>query len=134
MQWWSTLMKWLYALGVVVASFSITMWAMNFFSPLCPQGDVTVLTKPFEKAGAVSWFATAPSLAEISDTSSAPARSNAVVCEDDLVMGPAHSVHADIAAKGSGRFSHWNTGFVFSASDNSDPNKNGRNYSAVRPR
>lgn len=124
-------MKWLYALGVVVASFFVTLWAMNYVSPLCPQGEVTALTRPFEKSGAVSWFAKAPSLAEFSDPS---ARSNAVVCEDDLVMGPAHSAHADIAAKGGGRFSHWNTGFVFSATDNSDPNKNGRTYTAVRPR
>ncbi|MFH1342278.1 MAG: hypothetical protein ABIL01_13920 [Pseudomonadota bacterium] len=127
-------MKWLYALGVVAASFFITLWAMNYVSPLCPQGDVVALTRPFDKAGAVSWFAKAPSLAEISDTSAAPSRSPAVVCEDNLVLGPAHTPHADIAAKGSGRFSHWHTGFVFSASDNSDPNKNGRSYSAVRPR
>lgn len=131
MRLWSKSMKWLYALGVVAASFFITLWAMNYVSPLCPQGEVTVLTRPFEKAGTVSWFAKAPSLAEFSDSS---ARSNAVVCEEDLAMGPAHSAHADIAAKGGGRFSHWNTGFVFSASDNSDPNKNGRSYSAVRPR
>ncbi len=127
-------MKWLYALGVVVVSFFITLWAMNYVAPLCPKGDVVALAKPFEKVGAVSWFANAPSLADIADSPTAGPRSSAVVCEDDLVMGPAHSAHADIAAKGGGRFSHWLTGFVFSASDNSDPNKNGRSYSAVRPR
>ncbi|MDB5578710.1 MAG: uncharacterized protein JWR80_3886 [Bradyrhizobium sp.] len=129
----ASLLKWLYALGVVAASFFITLWTMNYFSPLCPQGDAVTLSPPFEKAGAVSWFVQAPSLAEFAD-SVAGARSNAVVCEDNVALGPAHSPHPDIATKGVGRFSHWNTGFVISASDNTDPNKNGRSYVAVRPR
>ena len=34
---------------------------------------------------------------------------------------------------GRGRFSHWVTYVLFSASDNSDPNTNGREYVAVLP-
>jgi hypothetical protein len=134
MQRWSSALKWLIALGVVVVSFLITLWTMNYFSPLCPQGDIITLNKPFEKSGTLSYFATAPSLVEISDSPATPSRSNAVVCEDNRALGPAHSPHADIAAKGGGRFSHWLTGFVFSATDNSNPNTNGRSYWAVRPR
>jgi hypothetical protein len=56
--------------------------------------------------------------------------------EDDKPLGP--SVHDNlwsIARTGEGRFSHWNhTGMVFSATDNSDPRKNGRQYWAVLPR
>jgi hypothetical protein len=55
--------------------------------------------------------------------------------EDDKPLGP--SVHRElqsIAGTGEGRFSHWNhTGMVFSATDNSDPRKNGRKYWAVLP-
>jgi hypothetical protein len=55
--------------------------------------------------------------------------------EDDKPLGP--SVHDNlwpIASTGEGRFSHWNhTGMVFSATDNSDPRKNGRKYWAVLP-
>jgi hypothetical protein len=131
---WSRSLKWLAALGIVAASFAVTLWTMNYLSPLCPQGDVTVLTKPFQKAGASSYFSPAPSLTEISDTPNTPWRSTMVVCEDNRSLGPAHSVHVDIAAKGSGRFSHWGSGFIFSATDNSDPNTNVRSYSAVRPR
>jgi hypothetical protein len=65
MQWWSPLMKWLYAFGVVVASFFITLWAMNYVAPLCPQGQVVALTGPFEQAGAVSWWVKVPSLAPV---------------------------------------------------------------------
>ena len=38
----------------------------------------------------------------------------------------AYAFHADIAEKGSGRWSHWRGGVYFSASDNSDPRSNGR--------
>jgi hypothetical protein len=55
--------------------------------------------------------------------------------EGDKLLGP--SVHGNlgaIASTGEGRFSHWNrTGMVFSATDNSDPRKNGRKYWAVLP-
>jgi hypothetical protein len=134
MQGWSRPLNWLYALGVVAASFLVSLWTMNYFSPLCPQGDMIALKRPFQKSGALSYFAEAPSMVGFSDTSAAPSRSNAVVCEENRALGPAHSVHADIAAKGGGRFSHWITGFVFSTTDNSDANTNGRSYWAVRPR
>ena len=48
--------------------------------------------------------------------------------ENGKELGPAHAAHVDIRAKGGGRFSHWNTTLYFSASDNSDPRTNGRNY------
>jgi pectate lyase len=44
------------------------------------------------------------------------------------MLGLAHSLHADIIAHGKGRFSHWGTSVYFSASDNTDPNQNGRTY------
>jgi hypothetical protein len=50
--------------------------------------------------------------------------------EDGKPLGPAHALHHSIARDGGGRYSHWagNT-LLFSASDNSDPNANGRSYS-----
>jgi pectate lyase len=47
-------------------------------------------------------------------------------------MGPAHSFHQEIRESGRGRFSHWGTDLLFSTSDNSDPNTNGRSYQAIR--
>lgn len=55
-------------------------------------------------------------------------RSNARLFEDGTPLGPAHAAHADIAASGAGRFSHWMRTIMFSASDNSDPITNNRNY------
>jgi hypothetical protein len=126
-------MKWLYALGIVVASFFISLSAMNYLSPPCPQGRTVALAKPFQKRDGASYFAAEPVLVGISDSSETPSRSNALVCENNRPLGPAHVAHAEIASKGGGRFSHWGPGFVFSASDSSDPNVNGRSYWAVQP-
>jgi hypothetical protein len=48
--------------------------------------------------------------------------------ENDRELGPAHAPHAKIRTKGSGQFSHWKTHLYFSASDNTDPRTNGRQY------
>lgn len=128
-------MKWLLGAGVVATSFFFSLWTMNYFDPLCPKGEITLLNRPFQKFGGTAYIALAPLFDNLSDSSNAPFRSNALVCEDDRPLGPGHSPHTDIGAKGKGRFSHWkDIGFVFSTSDNSDPNANGRTYWAVRPR
>lgn len=57
-----------------------------------------------------------------------------MIYEDGKRLGPAHSNFADISRLGHGRFSYWTgQGFVFSTSDGSDPNSNGRRYRAVVP-
>jgi hypothetical protein len=43
-------------------------------------------------------------------------------------LGPPHSLHQEIMAKGGGRFSHCDNLHIFSASDNSDPRMSGRSY------
>ena len=52
-----------------------------------------------------------------------------ILFEDGKPLGPGKSVHQEIRDKGQGRFSHWTReGLYMSASDNSDPRKNGRVY------
>ena len=48
--------------------------------------------------------------------------------EDGKELGPAHVPHVDIRTTGRGRFSHYGTSLYLSASDNSDPRRNGRTY------
>jgi hypothetical protein len=61
-----------------------------------------------------------------------PARWRVELFEDDKPLGPAGSLHADIRERGRGAWSHWDFGgttrVMFSTSDNSDPNTNGRRY------
>ncbi len=66
-----------------------------------------------------------------SDTGAAPTASRLLLFEEGKALGPAHVVHADIRQSGGGRYSHWNDGIYFSASDGGDPRTNGRTYSYV---
>ncbi len=62
------------------------------------------------------------------DSNSDPADSKARLYEGRTDLGPPHSQHEDIATLGRGRYSHWQDKLYFSASDNSDPQTNGRSY------
>ena len=118
--------------AIVIVSFLGTTFLLDYFAPRCPSVAIYPLKPPYPKIGAgVDYTAAAPSLEAVSDSSPTPVRSTYLMCENGYRLGPGHSPHVDIAAKGRGRFSHWGTVFVFSASDNSDPNTNGRAYWAV---
>jgi hypothetical protein len=122
-------------LFIVAGSFAATLWVANYFWPLCPQGSIVAMSPPFAKFGipGVAYVAAADSLDEIANSAENPKRSPMLVCENNRLLGPAHSVGAEIAEKGGGRFNHWRgIGFVFSASDGTDPNANGRKYWSVR--
>jgi hypothetical protein len=55
-------------------------------------------------------------------------RSPLVIYEDGVPLGPAHSPQSSICFEGGGRFTHWYDDLLFSTSDNTDPNTNGRSY------
>lgn len=48
--------------------------------------------------------------------------------EQGVERGIPHTTHDVIRSRGAGGFSHWGDRLYFSASDNSDPNANGRTY------
>jgi EpsG family len=91
------------------------------------------LPKPYLHFEGFAFKAHLPSLTEIADTDRSLFRSPAVLCENDHPIGPAHGSWADIVESGLGRFSHYEDSVVFSSSDNSDPNFNGRLYTVVVP-
>ncbi|MGM4872115.1 hypothetical protein AB7645_12910 [Bradyrhizobium sp. 956_D2_N1_5] len=75
------------------------------------------------------------SLDQLADSADEAARSPIVIYENEKPLGPAHSSHEDINKIGGGRFSHWRgIGIIFSASDATNPNTNGRRYTIVRPK
>jgi hypothetical protein len=81
-----------------------------------------------------AFIAAAPALDSLADSSAEQTRSPFLLYENDTPLGPAHSLHVDIIKEGRGRFSHWKgIGFVFSASDNANPNTVARGYWVVRP-
>jgi|GEM_PF-1785751 len=124
-----------------------TYWAVKPPQPpdsgIAPDvpGEKHRLQRPF-KPLADSAFAVAARDKWFSDVADVAGpylpNSPVVIYEDGKPLGPAHSTpHSDIGAFGHGRFSHWGSGsasiLVFSSSDNTDPQTNGRSYWAVKP-
>lgn len=104
-------------------------------------GEKHLLQRPFARLGRSNfaviakdpWFSSVADVPGQFDSSSP-----IMVYEDGKPIGPAHSTpHDTIGTLGHGRFSHWKAGdtsmLVFSSSDNSDPETNGRDYWVVKP-
>jgi hypothetical protein len=128
--------KWTAALGAAALYFFIALYLQYTYVPP-PPGDFATLKRPFQSysTGPTDFavVASVPELEQLSDTTDRPTNSPFTIYEDGKPLGPAHSVHADIAKLGHGRFSHWtNTGFIFSSSDGSNPQINGHTYRFVR--
>jgi hypothetical protein len=127
-------------LMIVAISFVTALAVMDYMDrglPPCPTGSTTPMNGAFSRFGAsgFAYLAPAPAFDEFADSGDNSTRSKMLVCEDGYLLGPAHSSAADITKNGRGRFTHWKTlGFVFSTSDNTDPNNNGRHYSVVGPK
>jgi hypothetical protein len=101
-----------------------------------PKGRIVLeLVQPFERSGLAAVAHKWVPFTQLDDGDSEDnlERSPLLLFEDKKPLGPPHSPLSDIGALGHGRFSHWHQGFVFSASDDSDPNSNGRRYWAVVP-
>lgn len=67
-------------------------------------------------------------LSKSGDSNEQPTVSTLRLFENGVELKPPHSVHQDIRDYGKGRFSHWGTELIFSASDNTNPAANGRKY------
>jgi 16S rRNA G966 N2-methylase RsmD len=87
------------------------------------------LTGPFAGKRGISYAIALPHLEFESDSIDAPRRSRLMLYENGTMLGLAHSIHDHIARYGKGRFCHWGRDLLFSTSDGSDPNTNGRVYS-----
>jgi hypothetical protein len=81
-----------------------------------------------------AWILELPeAFAAAASDSSDPGRSEAVLTEDGLPLGPANASHAAIRADGGGAYSHWGSSLYLSSSDGSDPSTNGRLYELTLP-
>lgn len=124
---------WVGAIALVVLPYQWAALAVHSAHPSCPYGERIRMPMPFAKNGGHSYVIYLPELERISDNvGETPNGSPLVVCENNRLLGPAHALHRDITVRGRGRFSHWGSDLVFSTSDNSDPNANGRSYLLIR--
>jgi predicted O-methyltransferase YrrM len=94
-----------------------------------PGDDVTVTIRAehIDAEDGHCWMTVLPELAS-GDTAVNPRASPARLFENGTPLGPAHTSHAEIRARGGGRFSHWGDVLYFSTSDNADPRTGGREY------
>lgn len=94
-----------------------------------------VLKGPFLKQArdGYAYVAALKQYSALGDDNEKTTHSPALLCENGRMIGKPHSLHEDIRRAGRGLFSHWADAFVFSASDNSDPNTNGREYRVILP-
>ena len=90
--------------------------------------DQYTLRSPFAHRAGLAWTANLPGVRWPSDSSEDKRRSQLRLWENETQLGPRHALHDAIENEGAGRYSHWNGGLIFSASDGSDPNTNGRRY------
>ncbi|MCC6418435.1 MAG: class I SAM-dependent methyltransferase [Gemmataceae bacterium] len=74
------------------------------------------------------WMAYMPQLRPRADDVDTPFNSHMVLYEDGAPLRPAHANHDDIRNIGLGQYCHWRDWVMFSTSDNSNPNTNGRCY------
>lgn len=89
-----------------------------------------IIKPPFDHCGGFMWKAVLPpDFMKSSDMNGAPRASRLQLYEDEVPLGPAHTVHEDIVAKGRSRYSHWENALWFATSDGTDPNANDRCYS-----
>lgn len=99
-----------------------------------PHAGSTVFIEPVSvrpRAG-LAYTISLPLSSDEGDRSDALRRSNWILLEDALALGPAHATHKDIETLGLGRYSHWKDTLIFSTSDGTDPRTNGRRYVLVK--
>jgi SAM-dependent methyltransferase len=86
------------------------------------------LPGPFTRLDGHSWSARLTGPGRRDDRSDPPDRSTLVIYENGVPLGPARSHPDDVRNWGHGRFADHGGQVLFSTTDTSDPNTNGRTY------
>ena len=127
---------------IFIPAFAFTFLSVWYIGVISiPEGEVVIKlsVKPYEKHGNAVFSrqdGIVTTLNDDADDRNIPgdSRSRTIVYEYGRPLGPGHSTFKDVRDLGAGRFAHLkNFGLIFSSSDNSDPNTNGRTYWLVKP-
>lgn len=102
--------------------------AHTYWDDVTTRLRIEPLQGPFRHVQGYAWAAQVPRHGAGCDTGELSRRSRLMLFEDGDPVGFAHAPHAHIQAHGTGRYSHWGDSLVFSSTDNTDPNANGRTY------
>ncbi len=121
---------WRPVLAALVVLNAVVAWLVVNGTPI----EYRIVPEDIKAGGGHSYKYRLPEqgLLEVrSDDKDDPRRAESRLFEDGEPLGPARSLHADVAGIGMGHYSHWKKQLHFSASDNSDPRSNGRSYSLL---
>ncbi|NOJ39690.1 hypothetical protein [Bradyrhizobium australiense] len=103
--------------------------------PAAAPGSIVVRLGKFDHIEGFAFATQMPALSAFEDDQATAQRSPVILYEDKKPLGPGRSIHYDVEYVGGGRYSHWkDLGILFSTSDNSNPNRNKREYWAVLPK
>jgi hypothetical protein len=133
MGWWSHRRMLMAALAGFAIYFAIASYLKYNYVAEPKLTKRVYLKGPFKNLGGYAWYAQLPEkYAADADSTTNFTRSGFRLYENRKPIGPPHSSHVDIAELGGGRYSHWRvdagSGIIFSATDNSNPNKSSRSY------
>ena len=135
-QSWDLKAKTIAAFAAFGVYFALAGLAKVIYVDPVPQGKLVLkLVPPFERFGLVGAVSYEPRNHEelVAVADEAMLTSPILLYENGKLLGPAHSQAGDIGLIGRGRYLHVRQGMLFSASDNSDVNANGRTYWIVFP-
>ncbi len=102
--------------------------AQNYWDEVRAGTRLIELHGPFLHREGQAYEAQIPEFIESADNTQHPRRSRLMLYEDGKPVGFAHQTIANIERHGNGRYSHWKEQLIFSSTDGSDPNTNGRCY------
>ena len=122
-------------LDAVQKAFGLAEYVPQEILDVCdvntPSVERHIIKPPFGKNGEVGWHIALPSLSARASNNDFPNRSQFVLCENGVKLGASNALHANIRDIGKGDYSHWDDYLIFSTSDNSNPNKNNKQYEFV---
>jgi hypothetical protein len=120
----------------VAAAFLPVAWYLD--ATYKPSLDADMLRKPFTRIGPKAYVAYHRIAGAKGDVLTDPRRATLELTENGKPLGPAHALQSEVAIMGGGSYIFLQTGedppaLIFSTSDNSDPNTNGRVYRVTDP-
>jgi hypothetical protein len=132
----STLAVLLAAAVIYAAYLPVALWLKQVYVPMpAPTGQAMPLFRVDRGAGFAFHSRLEYLFLPLEDEKAEAQHSPVLLYENDKPLGPAHSLPADIERLGGGRYAQLKgQGLIFSTSDNSDPNNNGRHYWVVAPK
>lgn len=110
----------------------MTPWMKKiYFSNPPITTDMATLMRldgPFQHEIGQAWLFKLPQFVDQADTATKQSFSKLMLFEDGVMLQHNHTLHSVIRDSGKGTYSHWNEHLLFSSTDNTDPNTNGRKY------